>query len=85
MNAVNTDQQTALHLASLYGSPAVVRILLAQPGVDCNPRGMDGYTPLMLAVLEDGKAECVRGMVGDRRGELDTGDHGGTTVDDAAG
>ena len=40
-------------------APGVVRILLAQPGVDSNPRDSDGWTPVMYAVVS-GEAECVR-------------------------
>ena len=79
MNAVDTIQQTALHYACSNIKPGVVRILLAQPGVDCNPRDEDGNTPLQLA-LEEGQAECVRVLVRDRRVELDTMDNDGTTL-----
>jgi ankyrin repeat protein len=34
---VNTEQWTALHLACYNDRKGVVRILLAQPGMDCNP------------------------------------------------
>ena len=46
----------------------VVRILLAQPGVDCNPLNKWQQSPLMLAVGED-RAECVTAMEAEPRVE----------------
>ena len=83
VNAVDTKEWTALHWASSNGKAGAVRILLAQPGVDCNPRNKNGATPLMVAVA-CGKAECVRVMVRDRRVELDTVANSGTTLEDRA-
>jgi ankyrin repeat protein len=84
VNAVDADQQTALHRAcSFIGGPGVVRILLAQPGVDCNPRNRAGRTPVMAAVGW-GRVECLRVLAGDLRVELDTTDVTGKTLEEAA-
>jgi ankyrin repeat protein len=83
VNAVDTDQRTALYWACGYDRPGVVRILLAQPGVDCNPRDGSGETPVMAAVKCD-KVECVRVLAGDPRVELDTTDDEGSTLEEEA-
>jgi ankyrin repeat protein len=87
VNAVDTNQSTALHYAGHNDSGGVVRILLAQPGVDCNPRDSGGQsagqTPVMAAVV-NGKTECVRVLAGDPRVKLDTRDDQGRTLEAAA-
>jgi ankyrin repeat protein len=83
VNAVDTDQQTAMHVACYKDNAGMVRLLLAQPGVDCNPREELGMTPLMVAVMM-GKVECVRELVGDPRVELDTRTINGGTLDTPA-
>lgn len=69
VNAVDTHLQTSLHWACFYGRSGVVRILLAQDGVNCNPRKVNGDTPLRLAVIGNHE-ESVRAMVGDGRVEV---------------
>jgi ankyrin repeat protein len=83
VNAVDTLQRTALHCAWIIGGPGVLRILLAQPGVECNPRSSDGWTPVMMAV-EFGSVESVRVLAGDPRVELDTRDSIRRTLEEAA-
>jgi ankyrin repeat protein len=81
VNAVDgIVQQTALHYAD---SPGVVRILLAQPGVDCNPRDTYGETPIVEAV-SGGMVECVRVLAWDPRVELDSTNGQGTTLEELA-
>jgi ankyrin repeat protein len=60
-----------------------VRVLLDQPGVDCNPRDGQGWTPVMWAV-KYGWVECVRELAGDPRVDLDTRDGEGNTLEEAA-
>jgi hypothetical protein len=70
----------------------VVRILLAQPRVDCNAKDKNEGTPLMHAVagaflpeiLGAKVLQCVRVLAGDHRVELDTADNVGRTAKDMA-
>merc|ERR1712004_731108 len=50
VNARSQANRTALHFACHYGSGRMVKRLLAHPGIDLNVRGVNGQTPLMVAV-----------------------------------
>jgi ankyrin repeat protein len=83
VNAVDAFHRTALHYTRFFGRALVVRILLAQPGVDCNPRDGEGRTPVMWAVIH-GEVECVRALAADHRVELDTTTDEGMTLEKEA-
>ena len=46
--ADDQDQQAALHLASIFGHPDVLEVLLAHPGVNVNQRNSFGCTPFSI-------------------------------------
>lgn len=52
------DNQTALHFAAFYGTPAMVAYLLKR-GLDKNAQSNEGLTPLHLAAIR-GNPEIVR-------------------------
>jgi ankyrin repeat protein len=83
VNAVNSDNLTALHSACWSGRPDIVMRLLAHPGVHVNTRTIDGWAPIMWAVRCN-HVETVRVMAGDGRVELDTVDNDDRTLEDQA-
>ena len=77
VNAVDDDQCTALHHICVSGDKTsdqtcagMLRLLLAQPLVDCNLLDKLGCTPIQLAIV-CGQMECIRVLAGDHRVELD--------------
>lgn len=67
VNAMDSYQNTALHLAASMGNSKMVLLLLSSRA-DPNIRGPGGYTPLMAAVQatmrsQDAKLEVLRALV----------------------
>lgn len=50
MNTICESKQTALQVAVRFNRAEIVKLLLAQPGIELNTRDIIGYTPLTLAV-----------------------------------
>ncbi|XP_026225623.1 NF-kappa-B inhibitor delta isoform X1 [Anabas testudineus] len=52
INACDVKGQTALHLASHYGYPGVLQVILScRPGVNLEARNFEGMTPLHCAAI----------------------------------
>ncbi|KAK2844426.1 hypothetical protein Q5P01_011085 [Channa striata] len=66
-NACDVKGQTALHLASHYGFPAVLQVILSyKPGVNLEARNFEGMTPLHCAAISHSvtmKALSASGLV----------------------
>ena len=81
----DNNGMTAMHLACMYGSVEVLRMLLAaQSQGSVNKRDNWGCTPLMCALV-NGQVECVRMMVGVAGVDLETRDNAGRSLEDCAG
>ena len=48
VNCTNSDQWTALHIASRHGHAEVVKLLLAHSNINVNLNGSGRQTPLLL-------------------------------------
>ena len=47
VNAIASNNHTALHIAGQYSSPAIIRMLLDFPGIDREARNSEGRSPLI--------------------------------------
>jgi hypothetical protein len=87
-NARTKDGRTSLHLASRYGSSAIVEFLLDDANADPNAKTADGRTPLHYAasIAADGdeeKREVVR-LLRDYKADPTVKDAKGRTARDVA-
>jgi len=75
---LNDDGRTPLQAAARRGHTAVVRILLAHPGIDVNSCDSHGNTPFMSGCWA-GKTSCVRALLRDTRVSLNQRNTSGFT------
>ena len=59
VNAIASNNQTALHIAGQYSSPAIIRMLLDFPGIDREAHDSEGRSPLISSILNGGNIAQV--------------------------
>ena len=84
INKVDIHGATAFHLTCATNNVTGLRMLLADRRLtSVNARNVDGWTPLMMAVVI-GSEESVRELVGVEGVDLEIGDFKGMSVEEAA-
>jgi len=66
LNAVDDHGRTALHYACMGNRPAIVKLLLAEPQLECvRDKDTYGFTPLMYAAMKSCSVAVIRFMIAD--------------------